>query len=77
MPEELFSTTSMTLHVASRASKRKRHGVPFVSPTIAYDPKVQTAGLEHVPVDGSHVPATWHWSEAVQTTGFEPTHVPF
>jgi hypothetical protein len=25
-------------------------------------------GLEHVPVAGSQVPATWHWSEAVQMT---------
>jgi len=35
------------------------------------------AGLEHVPVVGEHVPATWHWSEAVQTTGLLPVHVPF
>src|SRR5437016_5498140 len=27
------------------------------------------AGFEHVPVAGSHVPAAWHWSEAVQATG--------
>src|SRR5690242_20284193 len=32
------------------------------------------AGSEHLPVDGSHVPAAWHWSVAVQVTGFEPTH---
>src|SRR5919204_81864 len=24
------------------------------------------SGLEHVPVDGSQVPASWHWSRAVQ-----------
>ena len=34
------------------------------------------AGLEQVPVAGLHVPASWHWSLAVQTTGFEPVHVP-
>jgi len=34
------------------------------------------AGFEHVPVVGSQVPATWHWSEAVQVTGFAPAHVP-
>src|SRR5207247_10810056 len=34
-------------------------------------------GLEHVPVAGSHVPATWHWSKAVQTTGLDPTQLPF
>src|SRR5437667_429146 len=27
-------------------------------------------GLEHVPLVGSQTPATWHWSSAVQTTGF-------
>jgi hypothetical protein len=34
------------------------------------------AGFEHKPVVGSHVPATWHESEAVQMTGFDPTHAP-
>jgi hypothetical protein len=34
------------------------------------------AGFEQVPVAVSQVPATWHWSEAVHTTGFPPTHVP-
>src|SRR5439155_544869 len=32
-------------------------------------------GLEHSPVAGLHVPASWHWSCAVQTTG-SPVHVP-
>src|SRR5439155_19132999 len=34
------------------------------------------SGLEHWPVAGLQVPATWHWSEAVQTTGLEPVQVP-
>src|SRR5207245_2456486 len=34
------------------------------------------AGLEHVPVAGSHEPAAWHWSAAAQTMGFVPVHVP-
>jgi hypothetical protein len=33
-------------------------------------------GLEQAPVLGSHVPAAWHWSLAVQTTGFDPVHAP-
>jgi hypothetical protein len=33
-------------------------------------------GFEHTPVLGLHVPAVWHWSEAVQTIGLLPTHVP-
>jgi hypothetical protein len=34
------------------------------------------AGFEQTPVPVLHVPAVWHWSEAVQVTGFEPVHVP-
>jgi hypothetical protein len=33
-------------------------------------------GLEHIPVAGLHMPATWHWSLAVQTTGLPPVQVP-
>jgi len=35
-----------------------------------------TTGLEHTPVAGSQEPAAWHWSAAVQTTGFVPVQVP-
>ncbi len=34
-------------------------------------------GFEQAPVCGSQVPATWHWSCAVQVTGFAPVQVPF
>ena len=34
------------------------------------------AGFEQAPVAGSHVPAEWHWSVAVQATGFPPVQVP-
>src|SRR5947199_225040 len=34
------------------------------------------SGLEHTPVDGSQVPASWHCPSAVQTTGFAPTQAP-
>src|SRR6266404_4072534 len=34
------------------------------------------AGLEQAPVCGVHVPASWHWSEAVQTTAAPGTHWP-
>src|SRR2546422_11239275 len=33
-------------------------------------------GFEHVPVVGEQVPATWHWSEAVQATGLLPAQTP-
>ena len=33
-------------------------------------------GFEHVPVEGSQVPALWHWSSAAHVTGFAPMHVP-
>lgn len=41
------------------------HVVPF-----------DAVGFEHVPVEGLHVPATWHWSLAVHVTGFDPVHTP-
>src|SRR5205823_7751380 len=34
------------------------------------------AGLLQVPVAGLQVPAVWHWSEAVHTTGFVPRQAP-
>ena len=56
---------------------------PFwhVSPLVQASPSLQAApfvlaGLEQVPVAGSQVPATWHWSEAVQTTGLLPVQTP-
>jgi hypothetical protein len=33
-------------------------------------------GFEHTPVPGLQTPATWHWSLALQTTGFDPVHDP-
>src|SRR5436190_548353 len=34
------------------------------------------SGLEQMPLAGSPVPASWHWSRAAQTTGFVPTQAP-
>ena len=34
-------------------------------------------GFEHRPVEVSQVPAVWHWSSAVQTTGLLPVQLPF
>src|SRR5207247_10825565 len=34
------------------------------------------AGLVQATVAGSQVPAVWHWSDAVHTTGVGPTHAP-
>ena len=33
-------------------------------------------GLLQTPVAGAQVPMSWHWSLAVQVTGFPPVHVP-
>jgi hypothetical protein len=41
------------------------HGVP-----------IGASGCVHIPVDGSHTPAWWHWLSAVQMIGFAPTHTP-
>jgi hypothetical protein len=41
------------------------HGDPFVF-----------GGSVQMPVPVSHTPASWHWSRAVQTTGFVPVQTP-
>ena len=41
------------------------HDVPFA-----------TVGFEYAPVAGLHVPAAWHWSDAVQVTGLLPVQTP-
>jgi hypothetical protein len=33
------------------------------------------SGFEQMPVDGSQVPASWHWSLAVQVTGVPATQI--
>jgi len=45
------------------------------SPSLQPEP-LALFGSEHAPVDGSHVPATWHWSLAAHTTGFAPVQTP-
>jgi hypothetical protein len=54
------------------------------SPTVLALPSLQVVpfeaeGFEHAPVAWSQVPATWHWSEAVQVTPMQwstPAHAP-
>src|SRR5437660_385071 len=53
------------------------HGSVCVQASLsAHGAPLAFAGFEHTPVPVSHVPASWHWSSAVHTTGFMPTHVP-
>src|SRR5437763_287673 len=62
-------------------------GVPAQTPALQTSPSVLASpslhgvpsgvtGFEQVPVSGSQVPASWHWSWAVQTTGLTAVHVP-
>jgi hypothetical protein len=44
-------------------------------PSLQVVPSV-AVGFEQTPVEELQVPATWHWSEAVQVTGFEPVQTP-
>jgi hypothetical protein len=34
-------------------------------------------GFGQTPVEVLHIPATWHWSLAVHTTGLAPPQLPF
>ena len=49
--------------------------VVHASPSLHAVPSGR-AGLEQAPVAGLQVPASWHGSDAVQTTGFEPVQTP-
>lgn len=51
-----------------------RHVPPQQTPVEQVEPSV-FAGLEQTPVDASQVPASWHSSRAVQTTG-APAQLP-
>ena len=51
------------------------------SPAVHAFPSLQVVpfeatGFEHAPLEGSHVPAVWHASNAVHVSGVPPTHVP-
>jgi hypothetical protein len=41
-----------------------------------HDVRSDANGFEQSPVTTLHVPATWHWSDAVHITGFDPVHRP-
>src|SRR3989442_1639289 len=45
------------------------------SPSL-HDVPFGAMGFEQRPVAGLQIPATWHASLAVQTTGFEPVQIP-
>ena len=56
----------------SRRLAQKMH--PF--PSLQEEP-LALGGFEQIPFVWLQVPAVWHWSSAVHTTGFVPTQTPF
>src|SRR5436190_4154470 len=50
-------------------------GLVQLSPSV-HELPFGLMGFEQTPVDGLHVPARWHWSDAKQVTGLAPVHVP-
>src|SRR5262249_18631071 len=81
----VFSLQTPMLQAFPAAEQSR--GEPPQTPAVQMSPTVQNSpslhaepsalsGLEQVPLAGSQVPATWHWSSAVQTTGLVPTQVP-
>src|SRR5437867_577282 len=80
-------TESQESMVQGSASAQLRGAPPPQTPSPQVSPTVQVsasshadpsglAGFEQTPVDASHVPTSWHWSCAVQTTGLPPTQLP-
>src|SRR5439155_17248026 len=79
------ATQLSSVHATPSSHER---GTPVHVPPRQRSPTVQPSassqevpscrvGLLQVPVAGSHVPAVWHVSSAVQTTGLAPTQLPF
>ena len=75
----------LTWHGSSRGARHRAPPVQTpalqVSLCVQALPSLQavpsdTAGLEHLPVAGAHVPAAWHWSEAAQVTGLPAVQTP-
>jgi hypothetical protein len=59
------------LHVPLRQMSLTVHAFPSLHEV----PSV-FVGFEHTPVVGSHTPAAWHWSCAVQEIGVPALHLP-
>jgi hypothetical protein len=59
-PQEPAWQVSLSVHLLPSS-----HAAPF-----------GLSGCEQVPVLGSHVPTSWHWSRAVHVTGLVPVQVP-
>ena len=41
-----------------------------------HEAPLAAVGFEQTPVEGLHVPATWHWSAAEQVMRFDPAQTP-
>ncbi len=67
----------VVLPSAAPASVVEELQTPFShSSSVPHAVPLGALGLEHVPLDGSHVPATWHSPGAGQVTGLDPVHTP-
>jgi len=77
LPQLLVSVPRSTQVPLQSWSELAQPHVPFVqTPVPSHTVVFGAAGFEHWPEVGSHVPATWHWSLAVQTTGAPPQAPP-
>src|SRR2546421_315228 len=65
----------MTGFAPSHAPSRQVSVCVHASPSSQTTPS-GLAGSEQIPVSESQGPASWHWSSAVQVTGFAPLHAP-
>src|SRR2546428_548263 len=69
--EAVHTTGSVPTHAPAWQVSLCVHALPSLQGAPS-----DLTGLLQVPVAGLQVPAAWHWSEAVHTTGFVPTHAP-
>jgi len=78
LPPFTFSATAIESQLAAPGTQAP---AMHMSPAVhmlpsSHEAPSALAGFEQAPLDGSQVPARWHWSAAPQTTGFAPVQTP-
>jgi len=60
-----------TVHVPDWQVSSAVHALPSL-----HELPFAFTGLEQRPLEPLHEPTSWHWSDAMHTTGFAPVHAP-
>ena len=74
-PQSAFDWQTHTFGPPTHPPPEQVSGPVQALPSLHAAP-LGAGGFEQAPVSGLHVPATWHRSLGVHTTGFDPVQTP-